>query len=219
MGQIYFIKNTTNGKGYVGQTTRTLEIRWKEHLKNTLALKDRLPLYKALAHYGKEAFTIELLEECPDELLNEREIFWIKEKETFGEKGYNCTTGGQGNVLPVDISIDIPAIAQRYQSGERLDHLCKEYGHDYISVRNRLVNSGIIINTLAGPEKLSKKIYQVDPLTKAVLAEYPSISAAARAICPEGHNYRAIANHISKQKDTGKTCHQFIWVTRKENIY
>jgi len=33
------------------------------------------------------------LEECPKELLDEREIYWIKYYNTF-ENGYNLTVGG-----------------------------------------------------------------------------------------------------------------------------
>lgn len=215
MGQIYLITNHINNKGYVGQTTRTAMIRWNEHKKNIESLKSRLPLYAALDKYGIENFSVTVLEDCDNEKLNEREIFWIKEKKTFGEQGYNCTTGGQGNVLRQDINLDLPIIKERYLLGERLDALCKEFGHDYISVRNRLIKDGVKINTFAGPQKLSKKIYQYSPEDLNCLGEFPSISAAARAICPPGNNYRAIANHISKQKNTNNVCHGYIWRTER----
>ena len=74
-------------------------------------------------------------------------------------------------------------------------------------------NKGITINTFAGPDKLSTKVYAVDPITLQIIAEYESISAAGRALCKEGKNPRAIANHISKQKDTNNICHGFLWRT------
>ena len=44
-------------------------------------------------------------------------------------------------------------IIRRYQNGERLDLLCKEFHHKYDSIRTRLVEKGIKINTHAGPMK------------------------------------------------------------------
>ena len=34
-----------------------------------------------------------------DNLLSEKEIYWIKELETYGSKGYNATKGGDGKIL------------------------------------------------------------------------------------------------------------------------
>ena len=45
--------------------------------------------------YGVQNFTIQSIEECPDALLNEREIYWIKKLNTF-YTGYNETLGGEG---------------------------------------------------------------------------------------------------------------------------
>ena len=59
MGYIYKITNNINGKSYIGKTERTIEIRWKEHLRHIASLQDRLPLYKAMAKYGKENFIVE----------------------------------------------------------------------------------------------------------------------------------------------------------------
>lgn len=33
-GYIYKITNKVNGKAYVGKTTDTVQVRWKEHLKD-----------------------------------------------------------------------------------------------------------------------------------------------------------------------------------------
>ena len=74
-------------------------------------------------------------------------------------------------------------------------------------------DKNIKINTFAGPEKVSTKIYAIDPVTLEVVAKYKSISAAGRALCKDGKNPRAIANHICKQKDTGHIAHGFLWRT------
>ena len=38
--------------------------------------------------YGRENFSFRILEECPEEKLKEREIYWIKKLDTYN-KGYN----------------------------------------------------------------------------------------------------------------------------------
>lgn len=209
MGYIYKITNNINGKGYVGKTERSIEIRWSEHTRPSRWKMD-LPLYRAFLKYGIDNFSIEEVEECDDTILDEREIYWINYFDTY-KRGYNCTAGGEGGIKTHNEYIDI--IISRYLNGERLDLLCKEYHCNYLCIRRKMEEKGISVNTFAGPEKLSTKIYAVDPITLQSVAEYESISAASRALCKEGKNPRAIANHISKQKDTQHITHGFLWRT------
>lgn len=210
MGYIYKITNKINNKCYIGKTERTVEIRWKEHLKNINQYKDHLPLYKALYSYGKENFIVEELEECDTNIIDDREIYWIAYFNSYGKLGYNCTGGGEGGIKAYE---HIDEIIKRYENGERLDLLCKEFHYDYASIRPKLIEMGLNIDTYAGPKKLSKSIQMIDPQTNVIIKTYPSISAAARDICPEGHNYKAIINHICKQKNTNNICHGYIWKT------
>lgn len=98
---IYLITNLVNGKRYVGQTTKTIEERWKEHLKNA---KKRMQnrLYQAIRKYGQDAFTAEGLTECDNpEKSNELEKMWIILLNTYNYKsGYNMTVGGDGHPCP-----------------------------------------------------------------------------------------------------------------------
>ena len=101
MGYIYCITNIINNKRYVGKTTNTIEERWKEHCQDFKKERcEKRPLYDAFNKYGIENFKIECLEEVQDDnLLSEKEIYWIKELETYGSKGYNATKGGDGKIL------------------------------------------------------------------------------------------------------------------------
>ena len=209
MGYIYKITNNINNKCYVGKTERTVQIRWSEHIRPSRWKLD-LPLYRAFSKYGIDNFSIEEIEECDNAFLDEREIYWISYFDTY-KKGYNCTAGGEGGIKTYEEDIDV--IIERYLNGERLDLICKEYHYDYSCIKPRIEDRGVVINTFAGPEKVSKKIYAIDPITLDVVAEYESISAAGRALCKEGRNPRAIANHISKQKDTQNVSHGFLWRT------
>lgn len=62
MAFIYKITNLINNKCYIGKTERTINERWKEHLKKSKSLD--LPLYRALNKYGIDNFQIEQIEEC-----------------------------------------------------------------------------------------------------------------------------------------------------------
>lgn len=96
MGLIYKIINQCTNKVYVGQTTQTLEQRFATHIKMAIRKTNRR-LYDSMNHYGYENFKPEVIEECVDELLNEREIYWIKYYDsTDPNKGYNMTEGGGG---------------------------------------------------------------------------------------------------------------------------
>lgn len=55
-----------------------------------------MPLYNAIRKYGKDSFSISILEDdIPQELLDEKEIYYIDKYSTFRE-GYNNTVGGGG---------------------------------------------------------------------------------------------------------------------------
>ena len=100
MYYIYCYTNNINGKKYIGQTNNLLR-RKLEH--KSAAFNKNSPEYNLLFHqklrqYGLENFTIEILEQGENNknYIDEREIFWIKEKQSFvKENGYNLTTGGQ----------------------------------------------------------------------------------------------------------------------------
>lgn len=210
MAFIYKITNMLNTKVYVGKTERDIETRWKEHLRHVNTYPD-IPLYRAIRKYGKENFYIEKIEECDNRVVDEREKYWIAFYDSY-HKGYNCTLGGEGSLLQYDEK-ELEEIVSRYQKGERLDLLCKEFHHKYDAIKARLIKRGIIINTHAGPMKQAKQIMAINPNDGSDITLFSSISEASRAICEKGKNPRAIANHISRYKDTGIVSHGYLWKT------
>ena len=88
---IYIITNTINDKVYVGQA-QDLYIRTKHHISD-----ERNPLLKkAFKKYGLDKFTINVLEKCEIEKLDDREQYWMDYYEvTNKDKGYNiCPIAG-----------------------------------------------------------------------------------------------------------------------------
>lgn len=76
---IYKITNLENQMCYVGQAANVAD-RWRQHIKRGLGAETptRNKLYPAMAEFGVENFTFELLEECERSKLDEREDFWQK---------------------------------------------------------------------------------------------------------------------------------------------
>ena len=95
-GSIYIIHNSINDKKYIGQTSRTIEVRWKEHQQESQNLDCHYAIYNAMRKYGVENFWVEELEKCETKNLDERERYWIKYYNSF-KKGYNSTPRGTTN--------------------------------------------------------------------------------------------------------------------------
>ena len=94
MGSIYKITNTVNGKAYIGQTRQDAEkTRIRDHLAGNS--KGSLLVKQAIAKYGRDAFTYEILHDSIiPEFLDELEIEAIAKYSTIAPHGYNLTTGG-----------------------------------------------------------------------------------------------------------------------------
>lgn len=92
MGLIYKAVNQQNGKIYIGQTTRSLQVRKQEHYYK----KDNTYFHLALQKYDEDTFIWSIIEQnIPNNLLNEREQYWIQYYNSNNrEKGYNMTSGG-----------------------------------------------------------------------------------------------------------------------------
>ena len=97
-GYVYVVRNDVNGKKYIGQTTRSVEERWKEHLRKTITYDH--PFSRALRKYNEEDFSLEVLCECScQEELDTKEVYYIENLNTISPFGYNCTYGGVGGKL------------------------------------------------------------------------------------------------------------------------
>lgn len=90
-GVIYLLIDGINDYEYVGQTTRTIEQRFKEH-----AVADSC-IGNAIREHGVDMFVIAILKECySQEELNRCEMHMIRSRDTRFPNGYNMTDGGEG---------------------------------------------------------------------------------------------------------------------------
>lgn len=90
---IYCIENLVNHKKYIGQSV-DINSRWETHI-STLNNNHHynLHLQQSWNKYGSENFEFNIIETCDKNLLNEKEIYWIKKFNSL-EDGYNATSGG-----------------------------------------------------------------------------------------------------------------------------
>ena len=215
MAYIYKITNKLNQKVYIGKTERDIETRWKEHCSH-INVYPHIPLYRAIKKYGKENFTIEIIEECDAANIDNQEMYWINYYNSYQGEGYNCTGGGEGGIKPTPME-ELNQIAIRYSQGERLDKLCKEFHHDYEKIRRELVEiKSITVNTQAGPMKNAKAIIAINPKTNEIVKEYVSISEASRELCKEGKNPRVVYNHIQAVLGKKNVRYGYQWALKEE---
>jgi group I intron endonuclease len=88
-GIIYLIINKENGQKYVGQTMKSMNKQWQEHISEANKMSS-LPLHRAFRKYGVNKFLIKQIDECDESLLNEKERYWIEQYNTYEDSGgYN----------------------------------------------------------------------------------------------------------------------------------
>ena len=121
-GFIYKIINDINDKVYIGKTLSSIEERFKQHKKDSLKESEQIrPLYRAMRKYGIEKFHIEKVEECPLEILSDREKYWIEFFSSY-KNGYNATIGGDGKQL-----YNYDEIVKGFLSGKLVYELAEEF--------------------------------------------------------------------------------------------
>lgn len=123
MGCVYKITNKHTGKSYIGRTLRTLDIRWKEHIKGDRKRKSFFHL--AIREWGEDAFEREILTSsvCPAE-LEVQEILSIRKYNTKVPRGYNSYSGGRGGC--VSLSEEVKQKLSDINKGKKLSEETKK---------------------------------------------------------------------------------------------
>lgn len=190
---IYKITNKINGHAYIGQSVQ-IEKRWAAHKEKINSDKEKdYPLYRAFKKYGLDNFSFEIIEECQESDLNDREIYWIDYYDTF-KNGYNQTVGGSGTrkYNPQDV-IDT------YNVSKNMNQTAKTLNLSYYTVRDILHHHNIF-----GIDEI-KPVEQIDPKTLKVIKTFESLEDAAREI---GCTHTAIAQAAAGQTNN---CRGYFW--------
>lgn len=203
---IYIIRNKINNKVYIGQTTLTLEKRFKKHIYDSKGRTKHRPLYIAFDKYGIENFYIELIEDCATELADEREQFWIKKYNSYRDDGYNATIGGSF-YEPYDYEYVANLIKLGLTTKEIVQKIgcCKQLVYRVAKLNNLKLN-GVYHN---------KKVAQYTK-DNNLLKTFNSMAEAARYIKINNNissNLSTIRNNISRKckNNEHKIAYNYKW--------
>lgn len=182
MGYIYVIENDINDKVYVGKTTDTLSNRFSKHCWEAHNRTSHTsPLHNAIFKYGAEHFWIRPLEECANEILSEREIFWIDKMQVYIDDsiGYNATRGGEGNP-----KYDPQEIISLWKQGYNQKQIAEKLGCERHTIKKYLEGADISLEERQKHKlgNAAKQVQQIDIHTDVVVAEYSSLAEAARMV-------------------------------------
>ena len=211
---IYKIINDVNNYVYIGQTKNELSQRYKEHLKDSKKYKDKnRSLYKAFNEIGIEHFSIHLIEQCEDDLGNEREIYWINKYDSF-LNGYNDTLGGTGSY-----QIDPKIVINEYQDLRSVTKVAQKLEICINSVSRILHSNGIGVAEIRRIDSENRGI-KVNQYNKQgeFIQSFVTISDAVRWLVENGmilNTKKCPAKagcYISDVcKGKGKTAYGYVW--------
>lgn len=207
---VYKITNKINNKVYIGITSKGISARWKEHLYNA---EHGCPfkLHNALRKYGKENFTIELIDFCNSwEELTEKEKFYIAQyRSTEDEFGYNLTEGGDGTIGRIVTDETREKIRQKAIGREVSDETrqkLSEAGKVRTEGRENYWNSG---NVGKRPKKPILQYTKEGNFIK----EFEGVNVAAKET---GISTTSLINALKHKNIAASKVNPYIWVYKEE---
>lgn len=151
MGLVYKVTNKINDKIYIGVTINKFSSRKTEHLRSARNLDNTNSFsifHMALNKYGFDNFEWEILEYCDNDVLSDREIYYIDLYNSYAtKKGYNLTKGGISN---------FGTRGEYYWLNRMPEDDRKEWLKNYrFGVNNGMYNNGEIVS---GEKHFSKRL-------------------------------------------------------------
>lgn len=164
LGIIY--KHTSpSGKIYIGQTIHSINYRTR---KNGKGYKNCKVFYNAIQKYGWENFKHEIIESnIPENELNNKEIYYIKEYNSLVPFGYNVSKGGKtggGQSTSVICFSEKGEFIKRFHS--------MQDGADYIGKDRSCVSNAIKKGQTAGKLFWCKEVDYSDEFITNILSKY-----------------------------------------------
>lgn len=148
LGLIYIITNSINSKVYIGQTTQSLKDRWYGHCRKACSKNEAdMHIKRAILKYGKENFSINEIEKCKIEELDEKEIYYINLYNSY-KNGYNRTKGGKSGAKPLKLSQEQQeSCIELYRLGFSLRELARKFNVDKATIKHMLEINNLSIRT------------------------------------------------------------------------
>lgn len=140
MSYIYKISNDINDLVYIGQTTGSVQARFKQHYYDRNRDTEN-KFHCAIKELGIEHFSVEIIEECPNEELDNKEKYWINYYNSY-HNGYNSTKGGQTSLTKASPESCIQYYLDN-KDNKTLTQITKELGVGTNSLRELLQEANI----------------------------------------------------------------------------
>lgn len=219
---IYKFTEKETGKVYIGQS-KNIWHRYGFHYSQAFSQPyDKIsPFDQALCN-NPTGFEFEIIEECPEEELTKRELYWIEY--------YNSVAQGYNTILNRKIyqfSLNGELINIYYGYAEAANAIGKEQGsgniykccqgdiktaYGYVWSLSPDFNNRLSVSTKNASKSHSTKRREVLQLDSKgnVINKYPSCAEAARALGVTG----AAITHVCNGR--AKTCKGFVWKYNEE---
>lgn len=140
---IYKITNLITKKSYIGQA-KDIYNRYHRHHKYDYKREELdYYIYQSMRKYGIDNFKIEVVELCPIEKLDEKEVYWISFYNTY-HHGYNMNEGGKNfspKIFTKEVEEKREKTRKRNKSLQSENHpRAKLKNDEVIEIRQRYIN-------------------------------------------------------------------------------
>lgn len=212
---LYKVTNDVNNLIYIGQTSRTIEYRWKRHVHDAMIRDGHVnKFHKAILEIGPEHFNIELIDRFDVSIIDDKEIEYIAKYDSF-HNGYNSTYGG-GLGLKISIE-DRNKVYELYKEEKSRAEIARILNCSTGSVMYILLSFGIMpdYNSEPIPIMMYDKEFNMQKLFNSKREAYNYILENENSKCDKQGFY----GHIKTSFRTGCLRYGHRWQLLSDLVY